>query len=134
MLLIIVSCSESDPQPSSYDSLAGSWIFSDPKVSGEIWITETNGTITIDRKGYFSFETFAFAINDEGLISYLLNKEEELEFLRLSSNNSFGSADLYLLDGQINNDYTEIVFNSFVVIRGKSVQDAFDREIIVKRK
>ena len=106
LLSFILFCSKEDQQPETFDSLAGSWTFADPQVSGEMWLISVNGIDVIDNKGYFSFETFSFAINNDSNIKYDLNKKEVLEFLRLSSNNSFGMAELFLQNGQVNSNYT----------------------------
>lgn len=133
-LLITFSCSSVDPEPEAFEDLKGSWIFADKKVSGEIWISNLAGLETIDRKGYFSFETYSFAVSDRSRIRYNTNDTKTIDYLYLVSLNNFGIVELYLLDGQVKDDFTEVVFSSFVVIRAQTTQDVFEREIVMKRK
>ncbi len=133
-LLAFTCCSTPDQQPTTFDSLEGAWFFADKQVTGEIWITELAGLEGIDQKGYFSFETFSFAVNGKSEIKYKASSVELIEYVYLLSANSFGTSELYLLEGKINESFTEITFQSFVLIRAQSVLDNFDRQIVMKRR
>lgn len=130
----MAACADSDPKRDTYSSLEGAWYFADKQVTGEIWISESNGIQSIDRKGYFSFETFSYVVNGASEIKYKSTSEDLIDYVYLLSSNGTNINELYLLDGIINETFTEITFDSFVLIRDQSLLDNFDRQIIMKRR
>ena len=134
----MLSCDKLDERP-AHDSIAGDWIFSDPDVTGEFYISGSSGQETVEKKGYFSIDLISYAITEEDTVVYSQSIPGTIQFIQLTSNAYVSSTTkLFLAKGSIKADFTEITFSEIAILRsspgaGTTVSAAL-RNIVLKRK